>query len=228
MFAKYRHGQKENKVNKIDSVIAVFADHPAAEAAVKKLTAAGFEMKNLSVVGKGYYTDEKVVGFYNTGDRVKFWGTRGAFWGGFWGLFFGGLFMAIPFVGHVVVLGYLATITIVGLENAVIVGGLSALGAALYSLGVPKDSVIKYETAVKADGFLVMAHGSAKEMARAKTILGEAKPSQLDVVASVKAPEPLVLQVINFQSNQQFAATAASRRIVGSMSSSIASAIAGG
>jgi len=172
-----------------DSVIAVFADHPAAEAAVKKLTAAGFDMKNLSVVGKGYHTDEKVVGFYNTGDRVKFWGTRGAFWGGFWGLFFGGLFMAIPFVGHVVVLGYLATIAIAGIENAVIVGGLSALGAALYSIGVPKDSVIQYETAVKADGFLVMAHGSAEEMARAKAILGEAKPSQLDVVAGAKTPE---------------------------------------
>ena len=176
----------------LDSVVAVFGDHPAAEIAVKKLTAAGFEMKNLSVVGKGYHTDEKVVGFYNTGDRVKFWGTRGAFWGGFWGLFFGGLFMAIPFVGHVVVLGYLATILIAGLENAVIVGGLSALGAALYSIGVPKDSVLQYETAVKADSFLVMAHGSPEEMARAKTILGEACPSRLDVVAGAKAPEPLV------------------------------------
>jgi len=59
-------------MEKIDSVIAVFADHPAAETAVKKLIAAGFEMKNLSVVGKGYHTDEKVVGFYNIGDRVKF------------------------------------------------------------------------------------------------------------------------------------------------------------
>jgi hypothetical protein len=176
----------------LDSVVAVFADHPAAEAAVKKLTAAGFEMKNLSVVGKGYHTDEKVVGFYNTGDRVKFWGTRGAFWGGFWGLFFGGLFMAIPFVGHVVVLGYLATIAIAGLENAVVVGGLSALGAALYSIGVPKDSVIQYETAVKADGFLVMAHGSTAEMARAKKILSDANPSRIDVVAGAKAPEPLV------------------------------------
>jgi hypothetical protein len=66
-------------MEKIDTVVAVFADHPAAEAAVKKLTSAGFEMKNLSIVGKGYHTDEKVVGFYNTGDRVKFWGTRGAF-----------------------------------------------------------------------------------------------------------------------------------------------------
>ena len=83
-------------MEKSDTVIAVFADHNAAEAAVKKLTAAGFEMKNLSVVGKGYQTDEKVVGFYNAGDRIKFWGTRGAFWGGLWGMFFGGLFMTIP------------------------------------------------------------------------------------------------------------------------------------
>jgi len=64
----------------IDTVIAVFANHEAAEAAVKKLTAGGFAMKNLSLVGKGYHTEEKVVGFYNIGDRVKFWGKRGAFW----------------------------------------------------------------------------------------------------------------------------------------------------
>jgi hypothetical protein len=177
-------------MEKTDTVIAVFADHPAAEVAVKKLTAAGFEMKNLSVVGKGYHTDEKVVGFYNAGDRIKFWGTRGAFWGGFWGLFFGGLFLTIPVVGHVIVLGYLATIVMSGIESAVMVGGISALGAALYSIGMPKDSVIQYETAVKNDSFLVMAHGPAAEIARAKTILATVKPSRLDVHIAVKVKEP--------------------------------------
>ena len=88
-----------------DAAVAVFADHNAAEDAVKKLTTAGFDMNDLSIVGKGYHTDEKVTGFYNMGDRVRFWGTRGAYWGGLWGLFFGGLFMTIPVVGHVVVLG---------------------------------------------------------------------------------------------------------------------------
>jgi hypothetical protein len=169
-----------------DTIVAVFADHPAAETAVKKLTAAGFEMKNLSIIGKGYHTDEKVVGFYNTGDRIRFWGTRGAFWGGFWGLFLGGLFMAVPVVGHVVVLGYLAAIVASGIENAVLVGGLSALGAALYSIGIPKDSVLQYETALKTDRFLVMAHGPAAEVARAKTILATVTPSSLDVHKGVK------------------------------------------
>ena len=173
-----------------DTVIAVFHEHLAAETAIKKLTSAGFDMKNLSVVGKGYHTDEKVVGFYSTGDRIKFWGSRGAFWGGFWGLFLGGIFMTVPVVGHVIVLGYLATILISGIENAVVVGGLSALGAALYSIGVPKDSVIQYETALKTDNFLVMARGPAAEIVRAKTILGTVNPSRLDVHRSVKTPEP--------------------------------------
>jgi hypothetical protein len=143
-----------------DTVIAVFADHEVAESAVKKLSAGGFEMKNLSVVGKGYHSDEKVVGFYNAGDRIKFWGGRGAFWGGLWGLFFGGLFLSIPIIGHVVILGYLGVMIVSAIETAVIAGGLSALGAALYSIGVPKDSVIQYEADVKTDKFLVMAHGT--------------------------------------------------------------------
>jgi len=163
-----------------DSVIGVFADHHGAEEAIKALTSAGFNMKSLSVIGKGYHTDEKVTGFYNMGDRVKFWGSRGAFWGGFWGLFFGGMFLTIPIVGHVIILGYLAATIVSGLEGAVTVGGLSALGAALYSIGIPKDSVVHYEADLKADSFLVMAHGSAAEMTRAKEILGNANPVRMD------------------------------------------------
>ena len=164
-----------------NSVIAVFADHKMAEAAVKQLAAGGIEMKHLSVVGKGYHTDEKVVGFYNAGDRIKFWGKNGAFWGGLWGWLIGGVFMTIPAVGSVVVLGYLTTMVISAVEGAALVGGLSALGAALYSTGIPKDSVLAYESAVKADEFLVLAHGPAEEMARAKSILGTFKPSRVDL-----------------------------------------------
>lgn len=164
-----------------NAVIAVFSDHQGAEAAVKKLADAGIDIKHLSVVGKGYHTDEKVVGFYNTGDRMKFWGKRGAFWGGLWGWLFGGVFMFIPVVGHVVVLGYLASMAIAAVEGAVVVGGLSALGAALYGSGIPKDSVVAYETAITADGFLVTAHGPAEEMTRAKAILGTLGAARVDL-----------------------------------------------
>ena len=162
-----------------DTVVAVYAEHTEAEAAIRKLTAAGFETKNLGLIGKGFHTEEKIVGFYNTGERVKFWGTRGAFWGGMWGLFFGGLFMTIPVVGHVIVLGYLATTMLSAVESAMMGGGLGAIGAALYSIGIPKDSMIEYEAAVKADGYLVMAHGNATEAARARIVLGQSNPAQI-------------------------------------------------
>ena len=165
----------------LNSVIAVFDDHQAAEVAVKKLADAGIDIKNLSVVGKGFHTDEHVIGFYNAGDRVKFWGKRGAFWGGLWGWLFGGIFMFIPVVGHVVMVGYFAAAVLAAIEGAVIMGGASALAAALYSIGIPKDSVIAYESAVKADGFLVMAHGSAAEVDRAKRTLEPLHPSRVDV-----------------------------------------------
>ena len=80
-----------------------------------------------------------------------------------------------------VLLGYVATVAIAAIENAAIVGGLSVIGAALFSIGIPKDSILQYETALKADSFLVMAHGKAEEMNRAKAILSAANPSRVDL-----------------------------------------------
>ena len=136
-------------------------------------------MKQLSIVGQGYYTQENVIGFYNTGDRIQFWGTRGAVWGGLWGLFFAGVFLTVPVVGPVMVLGYLATAVVSAIESAVVVGGLGAPGAAPFSIGVPKDSVLEYETALRADAFLVTVHGPASERDRARPILEGAGSSSI-------------------------------------------------
>ena len=67
--------------------------------------------------------------------------------------------------------GPLVASVVAGLEGAVAVGGFSALGAGLYSLGIPKDTVLSYETAVKADKFLVIAHGTADELAKASRVM---------------------------------------------------------
>ncbi len=180
----------------MDVVIAVFAKHNEAETAVKELAANGFALKDLSVVGKGYHVDEHVTGFYNVGDRVKFWGTRGAMWGGLWGLFFGGLLMTIPVVGHVIVLGYLGAAAVSAVEGAIVVGGLSALGAALSSVGIPKDSVLQYETAIKADEFLVMAHGPRSDTLRAREILASMHPLALTVHDGAAGATGKVLEAV--------------------------------
>lgn len=101
------------------------------------------------------------------------WGVLGAFWGGLWGLLFGSAFFAIPGIGPILVAGPLVGWIVGALEGATIVGGISALGAALASIGIPNDSVLQYENDLRADRFLVVAHGTSAEVAKAKDIIGK-------------------------------------------------------
>ena len=161
------------------AVIGIYDSHTAAEEAVRELQRSGFDMKKLSIIGKDYHSDEHVTGYYNTGDRMKYWGGLGAFWGGIWGMLFGAAFFAIPGIGPVLVAGPLVAWIVGALEGAAVVGGVSALGAALFSLGIPKDSILKVETALKADKFLVIAHGSASDVVRAREILGKSQATDI-------------------------------------------------
>ena len=154
-----------------NSVVAVFGEHSSAENAVQRLKGAGFDVKKLSIIGRDYQTEQDVVGFYNTGDRMKYWGKLGAFWGGLWGLLFGAAFLFIPGIGPVIAAGSVVTWIVAALEGAIFVGGLSVLGAGLFSLGIPKDSIVKYETSIKAGKFLLIAHGTAEEVERARSLL---------------------------------------------------------
>jgi hypothetical protein len=163
-----------------NAVVAIYKSHPEAEAAVKELHKSGFDMKKLSIVGRDYHTDEQVVGYYNTGDRMKHWGKLGAFWGGIWGLLFGSAFFLIPGVGPLMVAGPLVAWIVGGLEGAAIMGGLSALGAGLYSLGIPKDSILRYETDIKSGKFVLIAHGSPEETVRAQDIIKRTNPEVLE------------------------------------------------
>jgi hypothetical protein len=168
-----------------NAVVAVYATHVEAEGAVKELQRAGIDMRTLSVVGKDSHTDEHVVGYYNTGDRMKYWGKVGAFWGGFWGLLFGSAFFAIPGIGPVLVAGPLVAWIVGALEGAAVVGGVSAIGAGLIGIGIPKDSVVQYELALKTDKFLLMVHGTASEVEKARSIIASTRPIDL----TLHAPE---------------------------------------
>jgi hypothetical protein len=167
-----------------NSVVAVYRTHTEADQAVKELQSGGVDMHKLSIVGKGYHTDEHAVGYYNTGDRMKYWGKVGAFWGGFWGLLFGSAFFMIPGLGAILAAGPVVAWIVGALESAAVVGGVSALGAGLYSMGIPRDSLVKYETALKTDQFLLIAHGTAAEVAKAKDIIETTHPAQFSLHSS--------------------------------------------
>jgi hypothetical protein len=50
----------------------------------------------------------------------------------------------------------------------------------LYSLGIPKDSILRYETALKIGKYVLIVHGSMDETTRAKEILDRTKPETLE------------------------------------------------
>jgi uncharacterized membrane protein len=163
------------------SVVAIYDAHEQAELAVKSLQEAGIDMKTLSIAAKDQHTDEHVVGYYNAGDRMKYWGKVGAFWGGFWGLLFGSALFAIPGIGPVLVAGPLVAWIVAGLEGAVVVGGVGAIGGGLASIGIPKDSILQYELALKTDKFLLIVHGSPDAVSKAKDIIEGTKHNSYTV-----------------------------------------------
>jgi hypothetical protein len=166
---------------KHNSAVGIFNDHHDAENAINELQKSGYDMKKLSIVGKDYHSEENVIGYYNTGDRIATWGKFGIFWGWVWGILLGSAFLFIPTIGPVIVGGPLASWIIGALGTAVVVGGLSALGGALASIGIPKNSIIKYETALKAHKFILIAHGTLQEVEKARDILIQNKAEEAEV-----------------------------------------------
>ncbi|HEV8724559.1 MAG TPA: DUF1269 domain-containing protein [Candidatus Binatia bacterium] len=128
-------------------------------------------MKRLSIVGKDYHPAEGVISYDNAGDRMKVWCQFGDFCGGLSGLLLGSAFYFIPGIGPVIVFGPLVSWIVRALEGAVMVRGLSALGAGLHSIGIPKYNIMEYEKALKSDQFIVIAHGVLNDRAKAKRIL---------------------------------------------------------
>lgn len=170
-------------MNQAAVTIAVFPDHLAAESAVKTLANVGIEMKSISIIGKNYHTEETPVGYFNAGDRAVVFGKLGAFWGGLFGLLFGSLFLFIPVFGHLVILGPLAAIIANTVEGAAIVGVAGAIGGALTAIGVPKNSIVRYESELKADKFVVAVQGTAEQVAKAREALAPTAEGEVETFA---------------------------------------------
>jgi len=158
-----------------------------AEDAVRELDKDGFDMKLLPIVGKGYHTEENVVGYYNVGDRMLYWGKQGAASGlcclvraSFWSQESDHCWSQVHWL----------QLSSVFWKAQSLLAGFSALGAALVSIGIPNNSVIQYEASIKSGQFLIVAHGSPEEVEQAKALLGNAGGTKIE---SFPVYEPAVV-----------------------------------
>ena len=169
-------------------VIATYASHGAAAAALHELQSCGFDMKNWSIIGKDVLDQEHAFGFYSAGDRMKFWAGRGAVWADVWSILRGGGFFFIPPIGPLVVMGPLVTWIVDALETAAAGEEASVPGQVLTRIGLPRPRVEQCELEVRAGSYLVLALGSAFLVEGARVVLSATTTSRLDVVG---APDPL-------------------------------------
>lgn len=164
-----------------DAVVAVYSSEADVTAAVKHLEHENYDMSRISVVGKGMSQERHIVGFETPGKHRARWAT----WGGLWGWLFGAFFF-VPGIGHVAFGGYLLyllTTTGIGLAGGAVAGALS-------SVGIPKDGIPKYETDLRADRLLLIAHGTPDEVQRARELLGQTSHDRLDVHNAAAVPSP--------------------------------------
>ena len=170
-----------------NSVVAVYDTHIVAEQAVQALQRSSFDMTKLSIVGKGPQGNDDVVGYYSSGDRMLYWGFNGAFWGGMLGALCGSAFFVIPGIGPLLAAGPVVAWIMAVVEDAVVVSGLSVLGAGLYSIGISKTSIPEYENALKSGKFVLIAHGTPDEVLRVKGLLADSTLHlEADVASAVK------------------------------------------
>ena len=175
--------QATSGTNVSNAVIGVFDTHTQAEQTIKTLESSGFSMQRLSIIGKGYHTEEYPTGFCTFGDRVKTWGSFGVFWGSLWGLLFATFFW-IPRIGAIADTGSIMHLLVSAVTGAVLIGGVSVLGAALASLGQPKKAVIKYQRQTKADRYLVIVHATPDEVGRARELTHPGRGTDSAMVAA--------------------------------------------
>lgn len=162
-----RHEQPLLPEEERNATVAVYGDLSLAEDAVRSLEREGLEKSHLPIIAKGMNTERHVTGFDTHIERESRWaGYRACC---------SGRFFLIPGVGHVAIGGYSIMTGGVGV-------GAGALTAALSTVGVPDDAVIRYSTAIKADKQVLIAHGGRIDVERAREVLAGTGAESVEVL----------------------------------------------
>ena len=172
------------------TVIAVYHDHAAAEAAVRRLQYEGFPIENISIIGKDFQTTEQPLGFVTAGSGAKEGAKFGAWTGSLFGLLVAPAFLILPGVGTLIVLGPLAALLVSGVEGALAGAAFGGLTGVLVGLGMSQDQAIRFEAQITAGKFLVTLQGDAKTIGRAKALFAIGTDESADVFGLVSEPAP--------------------------------------
>ena len=163
------------------SVVAIYETLSAAEAAVHKLDEGKFPIQQISVVAKDIQDEKKVHGYVTACDVSKTGAKTGAWMGGLFGVLVGAAFLWVPGVGPAIVAGSLSAALLGGVEGALAGSAMGGILSGLAAWGISKQQILKYEESVKAGSYVLIAHGSPKEVAQAQNLLQKTGAAEVNV-----------------------------------------------
>ena len=154
-----------------NAAVATYDGPQAAVTAIRQLEESGFDMAMVSVAARDERSGNQVTDCYGGSEGMKDWDRLEQAWGPLWGLLSGWACFEVPGIGPVLVAGPLAGWIVAVLKNADLFGDLSALEAALYNIGVARDTVQACEAAARAGSYIVLVCGTTAEVRRATQVL---------------------------------------------------------
>ncbi|MDF1811246.1 MAG: hypothetical protein P1V20_03500 [Verrucomicrobiales bacterium] len=142
------------------STIEIHDSSTDADAAIKGIKALGVHQKKLSIVACAYVEDPIIFEHENDSDTISCNVSRGAFRDLFSNGTVGSALFMIPGIGLLMMAGPVVATMAGALDDDSAQSGLGLLGDSLCNLGVSLDSMEPYETALRADKFLLIEHSS--------------------------------------------------------------------
>lgn len=153
------------------NVVAIYPDHESVERAVSRLHADGFEMRDLSIVGRDFRVNDETAEPLATSDYATAGAEFGAVVGGLFGLCAGMAILILPGLGPMVVAGPIAAALAGGVEGSLAGASVGALVGALVGWGIPHDRALEYRDHVQSGKYLVLARGDAAKIEHAREVL---------------------------------------------------------
>jgi hypothetical protein len=129
-------------MSNFSSLVALFDSYARGENAIRELQAFSFDMQ-FTIIGEDHHVEKHFSDYYRSVSKPL-----------------------------VTVSGLLVDYIVGALEEDSPRGGLSALGGGLLSIGIPRSSVVQYESDVKNGKCLVILHGTTGEVEQARVHLG--------------------------------------------------------
>jgi len=173
------------------SVVGIYDTMTQAEEAVHTLAQAGFPVKHVSIVTQSLANDKTLHGYITPSDDLTPRGAAtGAWMGGLLSVLIGAAFLWVPGFGPLLVVGRLATILLAGVEGALLGAATGSLLGALANWGIAEEQILDYEKQVQSGKHLVIAYGTAEEVAQAHAILQGTAVGAVRVHAGARAERP--------------------------------------